>query len=332
VPLLLDELLEDKGATGGEVDNSYACNMEQAVADFYARREKVPVHGTFIEFGRIDFDFVRALITEPAMAVSTNETPDLDGADACRSARALASMTYCFSPTSARAAGLPCQQRWKALGRRLVEYVAKAAEEPSSVKHNQRPSVATWYMTAPRTKARTARDVDTNAQAVAFSPPEVQAEGIAQRRLVARTKQKCGTTAPSSQDVPSPEVLDGNSGPSTCADDVTDDEGDSSVDEDEDAICPVYSETAELPSLGSALHKDRTCKRCCFFPKGRCLNGRDCQFCHFAHDKRKPKGKKKKNGRRRNRQVFTPELNKLVPVVVHELMPAQSMLGRLWNY
>ena len=29
------------------------------------------------------------------------------------------------------------------------------------------------------------------------------------------------------------------------------------------------------------------CKRCCFYPKGRCQNGYDCKFCHFEHDKRK---------------------------------------------
>lgn len=36
------------------------------------------------------------------------------------------------------------------------------------------------------------------------------------------------------------------------------------------------------------------CRRCCFFPRGRCLNGYDCEFCHYEHDKRKRKNKTKK--------------------------------------
>jgi hypothetical protein len=39
----------------------------------------------------------------------------------------------------------------------------------------------------------------------------------------------------------------------------------------------------ELPSVGSAGHFDGTCKRCAFFPKGRCRNGADCTHCHFEH-------------------------------------------------
>jgi hypothetical protein len=49
-----------------------------------------------------------------------------------------------------------------------------------------------------------------------------------------------------------------------------------------------------LPSMGSALHAEGACKRCCFFPKGRCQNGQNCEFCHFEHEKRKRKKKKEK--------------------------------------
>jgi hypothetical protein len=49
----------------------------------------------------------------------------------------------------------------------------------------------------------------------------------------------------------------------------------------------------ELPSLGSMKHGEGLCKRCCFFPKGRCNNGYDCEFCHYEHEKRKRKKKKK---------------------------------------
>lgn len=38
-----------------------------------------------------------------------------------------------------------------------------------------------------------------------------------------------------------------------------------------------------LPSVGSANHGDGSCKRCAFFPKGRCTNGADCAHCHFDH-------------------------------------------------
>jgi len=53
----------------------------------------------------------------------------------------------------------------------------------------------------------------------------------------------------------------------------------------------------DLPSLGSAQHAEGLCKRCCFFPKGRCQNGKDCEFCHFDHEKRKRKKKKKKKAK-----------------------------------
>jgi len=42
----------------------------------------------------------------------------------------------------------------------------------------------------------------------------------------------------------------------------------------------------ELPSIGSEGHFDGSCKRCAFFPKGRCTNGKDCTHCHFAHEPR----------------------------------------------
>lgn len=48
-----------------------------------------------------------------------------------------------------------------------------------------------------------------------------------------------------------------------------------------------------LPSVGSEGHFDGTCKRCAFFPKGRCLNGKDCTHCHFPHDPR-PRNRKRR--------------------------------------
>jgi len=72
-------------------------------------------------------------------------------------------------------------------------------------------------------------------------------------------------------------------------------------DDDDQGVCPQYHEGAEPPSIGSAGHGGGTCKRCCFFPKGRCNNGYDCPFCHFAHEKRKTKKKKAKKNRRKHR-------------------------------
>jgi len=56
-------------------------------------------------------------------------------------------------------------------------------------------------------------------------------------------------------------------------------------------------DTSELPSMGSVEHHAGTCKRCNFFPKGRCQNGKDCTFCHFPHDKRKPSRQEKRERR-----------------------------------
>mmetsp|Transcript_9227 Transcript_9227/g.10718 ORF Transcript_9227/g.10718 Transcript_9227/m.10718 type:complete len:137 (-) Transcript_9227:1-411(-) len=41
------------------------------------------------------------------------------------------------------------------------------------------------------------------------------------------------------------------------------------------------------PSLGSEFHESGNCKRCCFYPRNRCLNGYECEFCHYEHEKRK---------------------------------------------
>jgi len=52
-----------------------------------------------------------------------------------------------------------------------------------------------------------------------------------------------------------------------------------------------------LPSMGSAQHGTGECKRCNFFPKGRCQNGKNCTFCHYSHDKRKPSRQEKRERR-----------------------------------
>lgn len=50
---------------------------------------------------------------------------------------------------------------------------------------------------------------------------------------------------------------------------------------------PSKTDHNGFPSVGSIGHFSGQCTRCCFHPKGRCLNGYDCNFCHFDHDKRR---------------------------------------------
>jgi hypothetical protein len=75
--------------------------------------------------------------------------------------------------------------------------------------------------------------------------------------------------------------------------------GDASDEEDAsmlvagEAPTPV-SEDQPLPSIGSADHVAGTCRRCNFFPKGRCQNGQDCTFCHYTHERRKPSRQEKR--------------------------------------
>uniref|UniRef100_A0A7S4W7C0 C3H1-type domain-containing protein n=1 Tax=Alexandrium monilatum TaxID=311494 RepID=A0A7S4W7C0_9DINO len=98
---------------------------------------------------------------------------------------------------------------------------------------------------------------------------------------------------------------------------VTDEvgEADNDGDSDEDSDDAVENDTplqlrnpedapkpppgALHPSIGSEGHALGCCKRCCFFPRGRCANGYECEFCHYEHDKRKRKNKKKRTIRAR---------------------------------
>lgn len=55
---------------------------------------------------------------------------------------------------------------------------------------------------------------------------------------------------------------------------------------------PEKNITELLPSVGSANHFTGECSRCCFFPKGRCNNGKNCNFCHLDHDRRPRRSKR----------------------------------------
>lgn len=57
------------------------------------------------------------------------------------------------------------------------------------------------------------------------------------------------------------------------------------------------ADVGPLPSIGSASHAVGECRRCNFFPKGRCQNGYDCTFCHFPHEKQKLSRQEKRERR-----------------------------------
>lgn len=44
--------------------------------------------------------------------------------------------------------------------------------------------------------------------------------------------------------------------------------------------------STSLPSVGSVGHEDGSCKRCIFFPRGRCEKDVDCPHCHYDHTDR----------------------------------------------
>merc|ERR1719160_889741 len=79
---------------------------------------------------------------------------------------------------------------------------------------------------------------------------------------------------------------------------------------DEDNYEPHHSKTpfelleladGELPSIGSEMHATGECKRCAFFSKGRCQNGKECSHCHFPHDeRRRRKNRRAKGGNKEN--------------------------------
>lgn len=64
--------------------------------------------------------------------------------------------------------------------------------------------------------------------------------------------------------------------------------GSQSADDEDDAASSGADVQANgaLPSKGSAFHASGQCVRCCFYVKGRCRSGLNCQFCHLQHEKR----------------------------------------------
>jgi hypothetical protein len=75
---------------------------------------------------------------------------------------------------------------------------------------------------------------------------------------------------------------------------------DQQAESDEDEYEPdqtAYPESLlELPSIGSKDHVVGECKRCAFFFKGRCRNGKDCSHCHLPHDQTRRKRNRRRPG------------------------------------
>jgi len=102
-------------------------------------------------------------------------------------------------------------------------------------------------------------------------------------------------------------------------------DGSDSSEGDEGDMPPV--DLDNLPSMGSELHGIGECKRCNFFPKGRCQNGKNCQFCHYPHDKRKPSRQEKRERRAAwmDQQDDEPSTDEQSPVA--KVGPLLSTMG-----
>jgi hypothetical protein len=87
----------------------------------------------------------------------------------------------------------------------------------------------------------------------------------------------------------------------------------------------------DLPSIGSALHSSGECKRCNFFAKGRCQNGKDCSFCHFPHEVRKLTRQEKRERRDSKLQDFMEEtVTEQKPKSHHQLLRPESLTASLF--
>jgi hypothetical protein len=95
------------------------------------------------------------------------------------------------------------------------------------------------------------------------------------------------------------------------------------------------STSDDLPSIGSALHYSGECKRCNFFAKGRCQNGKDCSFCHFPHEVRKLTRQEKRERRdSKLQEEFTKDIEETAteqkPKSHHQLLRPESLTASLF--
>jgi len=175
--------------------------------------------------------------------------------------------------TRDRCRGLPLPSAGEAAGAAEVQAPPPAVPEPEPQK-----AAATWDVVP--------KDIAADAQL----PRPCLAEPVADAGIVLAPAPSA-VVAGFSRPQPPPAPLDS--------------EGDESSGEVEEGWVPPVAELGPdgLPSLGSARHDAGECRRCCFFPKGRCTNGHDCKFCHFDHDRRK---RLKKKRSRTGAELATP--------------------------
>jgi len=80
------------------------------------------------------------------------------------------------------------------------------------------------------------------------------------------------------------------------------------------------------PSIGSVQHVMGTCKRCNFFPKGRCQNGDQCTFCHYPHDKRKASRQEKRERKAQLQFEKFPEEDQDTQIMAYPMFPGMPPL------
>lgn len=127
--------------------------------------------------------------------------------------------------------------------------------------------------------------------------------------------------------------------------DEAEDEEEDRDDSDEEAsglhlsaiAAPAPPPGALHPSVGSEGHASGVCKRCCFFPRGRCANGYDCTFCHYEHERRKRSKRKTKAARTlqtaaRALQTKKPTAQAIAPPTSLAVQPRVSVQPMMYPY
>lgn len=135
------------------------------------------------------------------------------------------------------------------------------------------------------TKSQNMEDCNSTDEGTFASPSSCASDSEAP------SAQSCeGSPGPSSSCTSDDE--NGHSGQEADVDSSSSGLNSSCASDDEDgASAPL----AKLPSVGSVGHYAGQCSRCCFFPKGRCTNGENCNFCHLDHERvRRKRGGAKK--------------------------------------
>jgi len=157
----------------------------------------------------------------------------------------------------------------------------------SAVEQQQRAQPATPGTLPPKLQPPLA------AELVGARAQQAQAQGVLAPRTSQKVSLEQALMPPERRQVPTHHAV--------VNDDSEEDDNDS--EEHADGLARLPSNVpqppagASHPSVGSEGHSVGACKRCCFFPRGRCMNGYDCQFCHYEHEKPKRKHRSRHAGK-----------------------------------